>query len=168
MEIERKYLVRYLPDNLESCTAKEIEQGYLNRKPTLRIRRSNSDYILTYKNKLSGNGKDSTIVNEEIEAALTKEAFEHLREKTDGYMISKTRYIVPLENGLKAELDIFHGRLEGLCFVEVEFPDVETADGFSAPDWFGENVSADKHYSNGYLSEINSFEEFKKTLQYDD
>lgn len=168
MEIERKYLIKYLPENLETYSKKEIEQGYLNRKPTLRIRRSNSDYILTYKSIPAGAETEGTIVNEEIEAPLTREAYEHLSTKTDGNLIKKTRYIIPLNDGLKAELDIFRGALEGLRFVEVEFPDTEAAGRFQAPDWFGENVSDDKHYRNGFLSELNSYEEFKKILQYDD
>ena len=49
MEIERKYLVKSLPDNLESYEQKKIAQGYLCTNPVLRIRRSNDEYFLTYK-----------------------------------------------------------------------------------------------------------------------
>ena len=45
MEIERKYLVKTLPDHLEQYACKVIEQGYLNTNPVVRIRRSNDDYI---------------------------------------------------------------------------------------------------------------------------
>ena len=51
MEIERKYLIdeKNLPADLESCRSVLIEQGYLCRKPVVRIRRQDDDYILTYK-----------------------------------------------------------------------------------------------------------------------
>ena len=47
MEIERKFLVSAIPDKLESYNIKEIEQAYISTNPTIRIRKSNSDYILT-------------------------------------------------------------------------------------------------------------------------
>ena len=51
MEIERKFLVKELPSKLEQYKCKVIEQGYLCNNPTIRIRKSNEDYILTYKSK---------------------------------------------------------------------------------------------------------------------
>lgn len=51
MEIERKYLVKQLPENLGKYPHFVIEQGYLCTEPTIRIRRKNNDYILTYKSR---------------------------------------------------------------------------------------------------------------------
>ena len=156
MEIEHKYLIKELPSNLESYKKKEIEQGYLNRSPVLRIRKSNDNYIFTYKLKKAREEKDAPICNEEIEAPLTKEAYLHLREKVDGNIIVKTRYIIPyLYDGkeYKIELDVFHGKLEGLIFAEVEFESVEDAMSFRKPEWFGAEVSGDRRYRNGFMSE---------------
>lgn len=47
MEIERKYLIDRLPENLEQYECKHIEQGYLNTDPVVRIRKSNDKYTLT-------------------------------------------------------------------------------------------------------------------------
>ena len=52
MEIERKYLVAKLPDNLEQYEHLEIEQAYLCTSPTLRIRRMGDSYILTVKERI--------------------------------------------------------------------------------------------------------------------
>ena len=49
MEIERKYLVAKLPDQLETYPCRLLEQGYLNTNPVVRIRRDNEKYVLTYK-----------------------------------------------------------------------------------------------------------------------
>ena len=49
IEIERKFLVKKLPDNLESYPKKEILQGYLNTSPAIRVRSENEEYFLTYK-----------------------------------------------------------------------------------------------------------------------
>ena len=51
MEIERKYLLDQLPENLTSYPCKKIEQGYLSTEPVVRIRRSDDEYYLTYKSK---------------------------------------------------------------------------------------------------------------------
>ena len=64
----------------------------------------------------------------------------------------KTRYFVPLEDGLTAEIDLYDGELEGLVTAEVEFPDEETALAYPAPDWLGEDVTGDKRYANRTLA----------------
>ncbi len=146
MEIERKYLVRKLPENLEQYNKKEIAQGYLCTEPVVRIRRSNDDYYMTYKG-------DGLMVREEYNLPLTQEAYEHLRPKIDGLLIAKTRYLIPLDNKLTAELDVFEEDLNGLVIVEVEFNTVEEANAFHAPDWFGKDVTNSGKYHNSYLSQ---------------
>ena len=51
MEIERKFTVRKLPDNLDSYPFHIIEQAYLNTDPVVRIRREDDAFYLTYKGK---------------------------------------------------------------------------------------------------------------------
>lgn len=165
-EIEKKFLIRTMPENLDKCQQKEIEQGYLCTSPIVRIRKSNENYILTYKSKfgiaLDAENASGAKVNNEVEMPLTKEGYEHLRKKIDGHLIKKTRYIIPLDNGLKAELDIFKEQLEGLVFAEVEFPDEVAAEDFQPPKWLGENVSLDKRYSNYYLSTVEDLRIFNE------
>lgn len=160
MEIERKYAIKYIPEELTAYKNKKIEQGYLCHNPTIRIRKSNKDYYMTYKSKTGAKEKEgSAIIRNEVELPLTKEAYLTLRAKTDGNMVYKTRYLIPLEGGLTAELDIFEGVLEGLIFAEVEFPDVEAADSFTPPEWFGAELSSDKRYTNYHLSTLSSYQE---------
>ncbi len=146
MEIERKFLVKSLPDNLESYEQKRIAQGYLSTNPVVRIRRSNDEYYLTYKGK-------GLMVREEYDLPLTAEAFEHMLPKIDGILIDKVRYLIPLEGGYTAELDIFQGHLAPLRLVEVEFDSVEDADAFVAPEWFGDDVTNSGKYHNSNLSQ---------------
>lgn len=161
MEIERKYAINQIPDNLEQYQYKKIEQGYLCNNPILRIRKSNEDYYLTYKSKfgIEKRSADSAIINNEVELPLTKEAYLSLRNKIDGNLVKKTRYLIPLDKNLTAELDIFEGLLEGLVFAEVEFPDEKAANEFQAPSWLGKDLSSDKRFSNHHLSKLNSIEE---------
>ena len=145
MEIERKYLVKTTPTNLDQYESKKIAQGYLCTEPVVRIRRSNDDYYMTYKG-------DGLMVREEYNLPLTKEAYDHLRPKIDGLLIAKTRYLIPLDGKLTAELDVFEEDLSGLTIVEVEFDSIEEANTFTAPDWFGEDVTNSGKYHNSYLS----------------
>lgn len=145
MEIERKFLVRKTPDDLESYPCQKIAQGYLNTNPVVRIRRSNDDYYLTYKGK-------GMMVREEYNLPLNKEAFDHMVTKIDGLLIEKIRYRIPLSGGLTAELDVFGGALAPLLLVEVEFDSVEAAEAFEVPGWFGEDVTHSGKYHNSNLS----------------
>lgn len=146
MEIERKYLIQTLPESLDSYESRKIAQGYLCTSPVVRIRRSNEEYYLTYK----GSG---LMVREEYNLPLTRESYEHLRFKIDGRLIEKTRYLIPLHDGLTAELDVFEGDLAPLRLVEVEFSSVEEANSFVPPEWFGEDVTTSGRYHNSYLSQ---------------
>ena len=152
MEIERKYLVTSLPENLDSYPHVEIEQCYLCTSPTVRVRRMGDVYILTVKENLSKGRAGEAIHNREEEFLLPLENYERLKAKCEGRMVCKTRYRIPLDGGLTAELDLFHGYHEGLRLVEVEFPDTEAADTFVSPAWFGEDVSPDPRYRNSYLA----------------
>lgn len=146
MEIERKYLIQTLPAELEQYPHHIIEQGYLCTEPVVRIRRQDDDYILTYKSK-------GLMIREEYNLPLTSAAYEHLKTKADGLIITKTRYVISLNNQLNIELDVFHGEYEGLYLAEVEFPNEEMANDFIPPDWFGEDVTFSSKYHNSTLSQ---------------
>lgn len=148
MEIERKYLVEALPYNMPESRS-HIEQGYISTDPVIRIRRrteqNQEQYVLTVK----GAGM---VMREEYELPLTALQYEKLRKKCSGAIISKTRYLYPLPDGLTAEVDIFEGGQQGLVLAEVEFPDRESMAAFQKPMWFGKEVSDDVRYQNSYMS----------------
>lgn len=145
MEIERKYLIEKLPENLDQYPHRELEQAYLCTDPVVRVRREGEEYVLTYKSR-------GLMVREEYNLPLTREAYEHLLEKADGIIITKTRYVIPEKDHLKIELDIFHGKHEGLILAEVEFPEEEMANVYCPPEWFGEDVTLSTKYHNSNLS----------------
>lgn len=158
MEIERKFKLKYLPNNLGQYSCKELEQGYLCDSPAIRIRKSGTDFFLTYKSEPFVEKDSIATCCEEYEMPLTKDAYLHLKEKIDGFLIQKTRYLIPLETGFVAELDIFHGFLEGLQCVEVEFKSKEEAACFLPPLWFGEDISMEDRYKNRNLAKIQSID----------
>ena len=87
-------------------------------------------------------------------SALPEQATGTCSRKQHGIVITKKRYVIPLDTeNLKAELDIFEGRHEGLRIVEVEFESEEQANRFAPPAWFGEDVTFDGRYHNSHLSQ---------------
>ena len=146
MEIERKFTVNEIPYLLTDFTYHYIEQAYLCTDPVVRIRRQDNDYILTYKSK----GK---MVREEYNMPLTASSYQHLKGKVDGNIITKKRYLIPFEDNLTIELDIFEGKFQGLIIVEVEFTTIEQANSFNAPSWFKEEVTYSNAYHNSTLSQ---------------
>ncbi|MBP9817893.1 CYTH domain-containing protein [Candidatus Shapirobacteria bacterium] len=143
MEIEKKFLIKSMP-NLTKYSCTEIEQGYISDDE--RVRRHGKVFTHTMKKDM-GNG-----YREETEKVISKEEFLGYWDKTVGKRIKKKRYIVPLTGEIKAELDVFEEKNEGLTFVEVEFPNEEEADNFIKPDWFGDDVTLEKKYRNSNLA----------------
>ncbi|MBQ6076001.1 MAG: CYTH domain-containing protein [Lachnospiraceae bacterium] len=153
MEIERKFLIPALPEDLETYPHDRIWQAYLCARPTIRIRRQGDEFILTVKGK-------GTLAHEEFELPLSEESFRHLAEKTDGHPVVKTRYRIPLPP-YTVELDVFEGEHAGLWLAEVEFPSVEEAQAFTPPEWFGEDVTYDKNYRNVRLAGLQAEEKIR-------
>lgn len=163
MEIERKFLVRSLPDNLEQYPHSQIKQAYISTSPVIRLRQKAEQYILTVK----GPG---LLEREEVEFSLQAADFYRLMTKTDGCVIEKTRYCIPWHE-FTIELDLFEGALKGFIMAEIEFPDKATALSAAIPDWFGEDVTMDSHFHNSYLStmtesQIDDFLLYLKQKQY--
>lgn len=65
------------------------------------------------------------------------------------FSIDKTRYIVDHE-GWKWEIDVFHGRHEGLIVAEIELPSAECQPPL--PKFIGREVTGDARYYNSMLS----------------
>lgn len=159
MEIERKFTIKTLPEDLDSYPFRHIEQAYLNLDPVVRVRKEDDIYYLTYKGK-------GMMARDESNLPLNEESYYHLREKADGNIISKRRYLIPLHHPgfkegfptppddytLTIELDIFDAPFAPLIVAEVEFGSKEAAEAFVPPDWFDEDVTYCKEYHNSYMA----------------
>jgi CYTH domain-containing protein/CHAD domain-containing protein len=144
-EIERKFLVAEMP-RAESAAA-TIEQGYLalDERGEVRLRRIDGEPLLTAK---SGHGE----VREEVEVSIHPRAFEALWPLTAGRRVRKVRHYVPLGEGLRAEIDVYEGELDGLLTAEIEFGSPEEADTFAPPPWLGGELTGDERYANQTLA----------------
>lgn len=120
-EIEKKFLLRKLPANLDRNTATPIVQDYLRvGDPEIRIRAKGNKFILTEK---TGSGLTRT----EREVEIPYEAYEILEDLSSGSRIVKYRHKISGEDGLIWEVDEYQGALlEGLITAEVELPSEDT------------------------------------------
>lgn len=146
-EIERKFLVNEIPEDLYKYPSSHLSQGYLDVTDDgteVRIRRNEGRFFKTVK---SGHGLE----RKEIETVIGSEVYDGLWPKTAGMRIEKRRYEVPYD-GYVIELDIYLGDLAGLIVAEVEFDSVEASEKFTPPSWFGREVTDDPGYKNRNLA----------------
>lgn len=159
-EIERKYLLRPEVDINEiirmAVHTFEIGQGYLSADPdvVVRVRRINRKGCITVKTRNRG------IRRHEWEYEIPLKDAVSMMELPAVKSISKTRYIVPYK-GLNWEVDVFHGRLQGLVMAEVEL-EHEHQD-IEKPFFVGEDVSHDARYFNSNLIDVD-FDSLKRTI----
>ena len=173
-EIERKYTVKYLPESLKITDILDIEQAFIYKdaKTVIRIRKirdKKSDdikYIYTVKTKGDiAYHKDSTVANAyEIESYIQEEDFNEFIEKRISSIIRKTRMIIPIENNLKVEMDIYKDYLQDLITAEIEFTNEDIAKAFQKPEWLGEEMQY-KELSNWKLSNMTKEEWMKKVTK---
>ena len=140
IEIERKFLVRreLLPAQLPAPD--EIEQGYLGKSPTVRVRtRRNARGERRGELTIKGKGRLSRGEwNYDIPAAEADELLELCATS-----LCKTRR----ELG-RWELDYFADRDLWLAEIELERED----EPFERPAWLGDEVTSDGNYSNSQLA----------------
>lgn len=152
-EIERKFVVDSLPEDLDinAFSGKTISQGYLVNSPesAVRVRRKGDKFFLTYKEAPKGHAAERV----ELETELNKDQFDTMWPGTVGRRLEKTRYEIPFGDHT-IELDVFEGDNVGHLLAEVEFDSTTDADLFQAPEWFSQDVTADKRYGNSNIAEF--------------
>ncbi len=146
-EIERKFLLKQLPERLKQARRCVIAQGYLAAEPGgrhVRLRKKGKTASLTFKVCRGAQ-------REEREIKLSPKQFAALWPATVGRRLYKLRYEMPWKNFL-IEIDIYRRKHKGLVVAEVEFPDRTACRKFKAPAWFGREVTGNKRYSNVRLA----------------
>ena len=148
MEIERKYLVTSDSYKQMAVARYHICQGYISREKTgtVRIRITDEKAYLTIKGKPAAGHFARYEWEKEIDVQEAKE----LMQLCQGTIIDKTRWIIPAkEEGLKWEVDEFHGKHAGLTLAEIELTSEEQE--VEKPDFVGEDVTSDPRYYNANM-----------------
>jgi adenylate cyclase len=152
-EIERKWVLKDV-DKIPLYVDCGIEQGYLSDVfPNIRVRKATAlnGEVTFYLTSKTGHG----LTRHEVECVISNEMGTHLLLAAE-WVLRKTRYYVPLPNWQKGFVDVFHGALEGLVVLEIEFPSEEDANAFefhelTAP-FILEEVTDDPRYENANLA----------------
>lgn len=149
IEIEKTYLIKYLPDGYEKFPSKEIVDSYIPGSvahPKMRLRKSDTKLELTKKQPVEIN--DSS---HQLEQTIELSEIEYIAlSKIDSKVVSKIRYEYPY-HGLTAEIDVFQGELKGLAVVDFEFNSLAERDSFVMPDFCLADVTQDLFIAGGML-----------------
>lgn len=147
VEIERKFLLLGIPEQLNNTQSKELRQGYLAIAPDgseARIRCSGDVQTMTIK---QGKG----LSRQEDEIVISNDLFDALWPATDGRRIEKIRHVL-LDGENVIEVDRYEGKLTGLVVAEVEFDSEAAAQAWRPPEWIGREITEEACYKNQQLA----------------
>lgn len=149
VEIEKTYLVKYIPDNLKNFNNKEILDIYIPlsaKHPELRIRKNGEYLEITKKQPISENNMS---INEENTIPLTVDEYNAI-STIKGKRVRKIRYNYEYKNYI-AQIDIFQDNLEGLVLAEFEFRTEKELKKFEIPDFCLIDVTDEEFIAGGML-----------------
>lgn len=143
-EIEKKFLLKYLPKDL-MINGTQIAQGYMRTEPgvTIRVRLAGDKAFLTLKGKTVNASRKEYEYPVPVEDA--KEMLDLFCKKP---FVEKIRFNIEYK-GFIWELDQFSGNNQGLVVAEIELEHIDQK--FEIPDWVGEEVTHDARYYNANL-----------------
>ena len=149
LEIERKYLLRGVPDPLPPGDVLEVEQGWLPGTQLMeRLRRTRRGDALQHVRTVKlGRGLTRLEIEEPTDAAL----FEALWPLTQGCRVTKRRHRIP-DGDRVWEIDVFLDR--DLVLAEVELPsaDAEAPPPAWLAPWLVREVTEEDGYVNRNLA----------------
>ena len=143
-EIERKYLIDVERWGKRGIPV-EMVQVYLAILPdrVIRVRIAGEKAYLTIKGNKHG------ITRDEFEYSIPADDAKELLKIGGEYRVEKTRYILEIK-GKKWEIDVFHGKNDGLIVAEIELGSEDET--IELPEWIIREVSDDERYSNYNLA----------------
>lgn len=139
LEIEKRYLAKYLPEDLQSYPSHYLEDIYLSFDETtwfLRLRRQDDRYMITKKSLV--NPQDYSSMYEDTIDLSSHEYT--LLSWVQGRRLTKRRYNYILDD-VTYEIAIFDGDLAWFVLIDVEFDNSEMFGAFKKPDFCGEDIT---------------------------
>lgn len=155
MEIERKWLVKRLPD-LSGLSPISYERNflYIGDEVEIRIQRKGDKYQFERKSQVGKLSREEQVFD------ITEEEFNALKRQSvkailrDSYLLQKSPQIT---------IKVYKGDHEGLIRAEVEFESEVEAEKFVPLDWFGEEITETPLGRDKLLISL-SDDEFKKLM----
>ena len=146
MEIERKFLVKKLPD-LSGVESVDYERYYLSVSDGVEERIQKTGDTYSYERKTS---VDALTRSTELRH-ISKTEFDDLRQNT-------TKAILRQSYSLSSSLSIkiYHGDYEGLIRAEIEFSSLEEAKAYQPEPWMGREITNTPLGRDSSLLKLNS------------
>lgn len=149
-ELERTFLVKFLPEGLFDVPYKEIVDVYIpitSAHPCMRVRKNGDRYEITKKQPI-----ESEDISRQHESTIPLEAGEYeALVAIPGSRISKRRCYYPFQDGV-CEVDVFTGNLVGLVLVDIEFSSVEGKAECEMPSFCLAEVTQESVFAGGMLA----------------
>lgn len=148
-EIERKFVVTFLPEGLlETRQPVTVRQGYISSDGgrQVRILDEGGNYTMIISQGFGHKRQDTRM-------AISAEQFEQLWPLTQHMRVEKQRYRIGFF-GHSLILDVFAGHLEPLMLVEVEFDSEMNSRQFLPPDFAEFEVTHRREYQNVHLAKF--------------
>jgi CYTH domain-containing protein len=164
IERERRYLLRDMPEGLTRADHHlQITDNYITGT-RLRIRKvrdpKTNKWIVKFTQKFAPNPEDlsRTVITNTYLNAIEAETLDIFAANE----IRKNRYPFQFENR-QFSIDMFLGDLFGLVLAEISFESDEELDSFQAPPFALADVTNNKIFSGGRLSEL-TFEDIRNEV----
>lgn len=155
-EIERKFLVKFLPVIDSPATNYERYYIFTNDTVSLRLQKVGDSYELERHERKSEHGRSSS------KFPISQDEFNIL--KTLGKnVIHRDSYFY--QNNPNITIIIYHGDYEGLVRVEVEFGNEIEARDFKPLEWFGAEITDSMIGHDSTLIQLN-IDQFTQELQH--
>ncbi len=149
VEIERRWLCKSVPrDRVRQ--SEEITDLYVD-DTRLRLREARPIGTGAPMLRLSRKADIDAYTRLITSIYLPEEEFGVLARLLPGARIKKLRHRLQSERGAELLVDEFQGALAGLILAEAAFEGPEQMAAFETPDFALREVTADPHYTGGYL-----------------
>jgi adenylate cyclase len=164
-EIERKFLVdpKWDPASSKPFAITHIRQGYLSIDPNRTVRIRTLDVTHEAYRDISRRVAAITVKGLKVNASAGEWEYEIPYEDAivmmdsliiPGMVIDKTRYLISVmgmcDDESTWEVDVFHGRHEGLVVAEIELGHEDEA--YNSAPWLRREVTTNGLYANSFLS----------------
>lgn len=149
--IEKKYLIKKSPSNNKCIETIFIEQGYLSLEQDVYIRKETFPY------RKKGNKEQYLLIIKKDDSVSVKKiqlaTYLDLLKSIDGSLIEKLRKRYALDDGVIVDIDIFKS-IPDIIIAEVEFKDLQQANDFVPPSWFGAEVTNNENFKNRNIAKL--------------
>lgn len=145
-EIERKWLLKTIPDMVLEGSRSEVVTYYLSVEPEVRIRKRMLEGSNEYEYFLLDIKSNGTISRDEVTIKLNEAQFDQLAKMVGKDAIIKDYYLLDLPEGYQLELTVVDpGTDAEFIYCEVEFEEEAEAARFILP-FEGEEVTSNPYW----------------------